>query len=354
MLIGADSFVLAASRPHIQDQSFTNLINDSCGPLMLPISRMRPTTTQTIAYLNKQNLQANLNFSYNMCVARVGKQFLQNLFASVIAREIEYADRYRVFYHGFDRTYILFQDIYSGLYSIVYKKILRDFVMLRIPDSDFNTFKNVNEFLRHHIRNGEIKNFGFDHIEHVKKRLLSVNPSLFGNTTYCGECTFQYFIDSHSVSGPSFKRLIKDVFKAFNYQTFFEKYKADIEELIDLLSDYEHEKTGGLLQIFVPESLVDSVAYKCRPYGLMAYDDEQPELHPASRDLDDYKRDALWADDSYDNIQFRLLINQHILNPNSGIKMFRYCNETEKTKQYNIKLKNLLDTMATDVREGLI
>lgn len=339
--------------PYTNDQSFTNLVNDSYKHLISPLSWHKPYKTQTIAYLDKENLQGNLNFSYNDCVTRVGKEFLQELFATVILREIEHADEYRVFYHGFDRTFILFQDMYSGLYKIAYKKVLRDFVMLRIPDADFSKFKNVKDFLHHSIKNGDFRGWAFDHLDHVKKRLLSVNPSLFGNTTSFGECTFHYFMSSDSVSGPNVMRIVEDVFKAFSFQKLFERYKNDIEELKRFVSDYESAKTGGLLQIFIPESLVNALAYRCQPYGQMAYDDEKPEQHPASKDLDDYKRDATWADYSYDQIQFRLLINQKLLDPTSGIKMFRYCNETENMKQYNLKLKKLMDKMADDVRKGL-
>ncbi|MFH1831979.1 MAG: hypothetical protein ABH827_04245 [bacterium] len=147
-------------------------------------------------------------------------------------------------------------------------------------------------------------------------------------------------------------KIIQDLFSSFSYESYFLKYKKEIQELNTLLSESENDKTGILLQIFVPEKLINSLTYRCEVCGCLYYTDEKPEIHPATIDLDYYKNGpSFWESIiSFDLIQFRLLINQTTLNPNSGIKFFRFYNQTNNMKKYKIKLNQLINKIATDVR----
>jgi hypothetical protein len=309
------------------------------------------TKTQTMAYLSRNGLKNNLNSKYNDDIKRIGKPFFKQLFSSVLSKELEFQDTYRVFYHGQDRNFMLFQDIYKGLYEIAYKKCLKDFIILRIPHKEFGKHKNATDFLHHCIKNGDITKWDFDHLYRIKKQLLSVNASLFGNTCYLelGECTFHYFISSSNVSIIDISDLIKQTFEKFNYSEYYIKYLDHIDTLQKLLSAYEDEKTGALLQIFIPEKLVNSLCYRSKPFGLFYYNDLHPENHPATLDLDNYKNDLGWTDNVIDRTQFRLLINNSLLNPDSGIKFYRYCNETKNIKQYQKKLNHVLKKIKADI-----
>lgn len=359
-------YQIAAIQPYSYHFPVTTTVNSILGAtyttlgLQYAIHQEHPKT-QTLAYLNRDRLRSNLE-TFSTKINGIGKTFFEELFKTTLKREIQFNKGYRVFYHGQRRQFMLLQDLYNGLYQILHKKMLRDFILLRIPHKDFSHFTTASDFLHACVKDGTLKIY-FDDDYTIRKHLLAVNPSLFGNTTYgSGECTMQFFIDSDNIGSFSIATLVEELFNHFDYQSHFLKYKRDIQELEDLLAAYEHAKTGLLLQIFVPEHLVNSVAYRCKPYGIPYYADEHFEQHPATHDLTTYKESYgdNYPGSSYGNflspqdkeidaVQFRLLITNALLNPKSGIKFFRYCNQTENMEQYRAKLKKLLMNIATDI-----
>src|SRR5208283_2512227 len=98
----------------------------------------------------------------------------------------------------------------------------------------------------------------------------------------------------------------------------------EIKELSNLLSAYEKNKTGVLLQIFIPKSLVNDIAYRCNPCGLIYHNDKNPEKNRPSDDLCEYQAKNSLDDYSLDSTQFRLLMTQQMLDSTSGVKIFRY------------------------------
>lgn len=309
--------------------------------------------TQTVAYLSNETLQTNINGNYADHVSRLGKEYFVDLFKTIIQKELDFSHNYRVFYHGQDRVFMLFHDIYKGLYELVKKKDLCDFIMLRIPAKDTGKFPTIQKFLSHCINNGTIYNDSFDHLDEIRKRLICLNPSLFGNTHVPGECTLDYFMGSFSIGHVDIMDLIKNVFNSFKIAPLFSKYETELRELNSLLLRSEETKTGALLQIFIPEPLVNKLTYRCEPYGNLYYKDKHPEIHAASADLDEYKQGGHSHPWKLDATQFRLLINETTLNPKSGIKMFRYCNKTKNVERYEQKLKNLLKNIGHSLAQGL-
>jgi len=307
------------------------------------------TNTQTMAYLNREGLQHKLNSKFNTDIKRIGKPFFKNLFCSILKKEILHAKKYRVFYHGQDRIFMLFQDLYDGLYQIAYTKSLKNFILLRIPNKDFGKYKNTQQFLYDCIKDHSIHNSRFDHLASISKQLFCVNASLFGNTRHLGECSFHYFISSWSVSKIDILSLIKNLFSFFKYETYFTTYKSSITQLHNLLVDQERNKTGLLLQLFVPAQLINKLAYRSHAFGHYYYSDLQPEKHPAIIDIDSYRNNVTWTDSTMDKTQFRLLINNAMLNPNSGIKFHRYYNKTNNVKKYQTKLQKLLANIKADI-----
>mgnify|MGYP006292861397 CR=1 FL=1 len=387
--------------------------------------------TQTLSYLSNDKLIKQLSEVYEYHQQKfeaLGKEALSRFVVDPIKKEFELKDDYYVFYHGQKREFLLIQDLFARLNELVRKKALKDFVMLRIPDKDYKKFKNVKQFLGKY--KDEMKNFigWFDGQDHIYKILLAVNPFLFGNTSmiWGGECSFAYFLGSDSIAWLDIFNLAKNVFKYFDLEVNW-KYERPIKELMGLLSTYEKNKTGVLLQIFVPKKIVDEISYRCIPGGNFYYKDSINEV--SSKDLSKYQKNKKWfsikfnkyisnnvkfakyysalgyyagcgiplillgkllkherlvdfirnplrgvsnkcldygfkflnksykyqtfyspiSSKNIDRMQFRILLNEDImLNPDSGVKIFRYCNETELVKEYKKKLDKLFADISKD------
>ncbi|MFH1644381.1 MAG: hypothetical protein ABIA74_04365 [bacterium] len=389
--------------------------------------------TQSIAYLSNDKLRNGVSkeYEYQKKFKDLGKDAFSKFVVDPISKEVELRDDYYVFYHGQKRDFLFIQDLYSRLSELFRKKALKDFVMLRLPENDHKKFKNVKQFLNEYKE--EMENFWgwFDGQNHISKILLAVNPFLFGNTTniFGLECTFQYFLDSRSISYVDIANLARDVFR--NFGVLYDKYDTQIIELINCLSLYETNKTGLLLQIFVPKEIVNNVSYRCIPGGML-YDksakqktsEDLSKYQTSSKNglLDKYLLDPSKAFKFYtkyysvfgfyasygiplalasrlmdnvsyklsgnkliycfigqsldyvsskffdishdafekcinklpykkdmDSMQFRILLTEDImLNPDSGVKIFRYCNETEAVKEYKTKFNHLIDDIKRD------
>lgn len=329
----------------------TPFLEKTTQKLALDPSTNKKVNTQSLTYLNRKNLRNKVSSSFDFKLTTLGKDFFENLINDVIKKEVEFKDNYYVFYHGQKREFLLLQDLYAGLNQAINKKTLKDFVQLRLPDSDLKKFRTVLEFLKESIKNGEIKNSMFDELSHIRKFILAVNPSLFGNNYNWGESTFSYFINSSNASYIDISNLVQQTFEHFNLKHLYPKYQEEIVSISALLSAAEQQKTGLLQQIFIPKEKVNLIAYQCKPWGLLYH--SNPENNPASIDLETYKNDTFsvfTSDKSVDEKQFRLLINQDMLSPDNGIKIFRYTNQTENTKKYNDRLKNLLAQISNDIQ----
>ena len=348
--------------PHYKpDPVIANIIDQTYQKLVVVDPHAHTTHhTQTLTYLGRKGLRDNIGPHNQWKIQEIGTDFFEHLLDDVIKKEIEFEDEYYVFYHGQKREFIFPQDLYEGFYKIKFKQALKDFFMLRIPTKpsfifstdDFEKFKTIKEFIKKHIDNGEIKQWDFDEHKNIKKVLLAVNPSLFGNNFNGGESSFNYFINSGNASWIDITQITKDVFEYFEIPHLYTKHKKELDYLAKLVSTtYDAKETGILLQIFIPKKIVDDVAYRCKAWGLLHY--QNPNTHPASLDLEKYKQDSftfLTPDYTLDEMQFRLLLNnQFLLNPKSGVKFFRYYNETERTKGYKSKLQNLLQSITTEV-----
>lgn len=341
----------------IPDSSSIDLsgaIKSVCLDVVLTNGLKQTETTPTLAYLGHSGLRNEVSKIFSSKITEIGLDFFKNLLKCVIQNEIKFKDDHYVFYHGQPRDFALMQDIFHGLSKIIYKKEMRDFIMLRIPTQDQLRFGVVNDFLKYYIINGEIISvFEFDLQPHIKKLLLSVNPSLFGNTFGAGCSTLEYFLCSTGCTFVDTLDLIEKTFDFFRLQDFFSKNQFEIKALQELLGAREAGKTGLLQQIFIPKNIINQVAYRSMPLGSLYYEDRNPDGHPASIDLNDYERGKPGDDFSFDIIQFRLLMNGYMLDPKSGVKIFRYCHETANFIEYKIKLKELLSKIAQDYEKRL-
>lgn len=335
------------------NDQFVRFVNDNTNFFNTRLNFQIPSnkTCQTITYLNHPNLRQNIEDNYSYKINLIGKEFFENLINTVIEKELEFKESHYVFYHGKQLEFLLFDDLLDALNKIIFKKSVKNFFMLRIPDKDHKKFKTISEFLKYYMENGLIYDWDFDHKSQIQKLLLSVNPSLFGNNYNSGECTFYYFLNSTNANSLNIKNLIKNIFEFFKVEYLYKKYEDKISNLLQLLSTSDPKKTGILLQIFVPKNITDEVAYRCIPWGNLYYTD--PQFHPASVDADKYQNNTFsyseLLSNTLDEIQFRLLINEKLLDPNSKIRMFRYYNETNYVKQYEKELTLLINQINQDI-----
>lgn len=114
-----------------------------------------------------------------------------------------------------------------------------------------------------------------------------------------------------------------------------------------------------MLQIFIPKGRVDNWVYLACPCDFVfskkilgdIYDTNKKRHIKISPILDLYKQNPKKLNDlAYiDHLQARILINNDFLDPDSGVKFFRYNNLNKNiTKSYYNELKYIVNKMMLD------
>ncbi len=355
--------------------------------------------TQTEAHLSLgkirkliENRYANLKKAGDTTVVGILKydekplEMYLDLIASVLAKEGELKKTHYAFYHAQTIEWRVLQDLYRKLYEKFSLKggKLTNFEFLRFEQSEYA--KTPTEFLQEQTKGDE----GYDLIndnDNEKKLfllLLSANLALFGNISFQGECTWEYFINNTTRKTPG-KEHIENILNTFGAT---HDYIDDIMGLNDLLQLTPEQQ---LFQIFIPKNLVDTLAYLSFLEGIPAdkdtlewvrsklpkkllkaynpykkvFNDLRDIIHKEGDknklfanlieriDNEDFSVDALL--DTYCNtpniikninyLQARLLFTKNILlNPFVGIKMFRYTRLSKKQETaYQEKLGEIMD-----------
>jgi hypothetical protein len=290
----------------------------------------------------------------------------QKLIDSMLAAEEKYKNDYYVFYHGADSVWRLPQDLYLKLYTYfnpIRMSGVKDFIFLRFEDVHGPTL--VQEFLMNELKKQGLIN---DHGQ-IGAFLLSANLALFGNVGTPSECTWQYFIKSRGHKSPN-REIYEKMFNKFGLD---KQYIAEVMSLVKLYQTKEEM----LLQIFIPKELVDKIGYLAWVRGIPAHDETIQWVKRGVKDklyqktqqaLDDLTRvfkqeqvnnplfedmmDHIRAGDfklneflhvyrntpekiKYINdVMARLIITTDVLlNPRSGVKMFRYSTVTSHQLQ---------------------
>jgi hypothetical protein len=345
--------------------TYLNLINNSRTNVTWDVAP-QPSTQDypcpSVAYLQKSELQNQLtNDTYLIsAIKRIGPKYITYLVNQILWREESYAQQnYGIFYHGQQREFMLLQDLIAQLYQLIYKKPINNFFFLRMFDPDFGKYTDATQFLVDH--NYSVNNYGT--LE--QKVLLSVNPWLWGNSTNGGSCTFTFFLTSSNCTSVYFPDLIKHIFEQFKIEKYYTKYNTELSNLLNLLAAAETRKTGLLMQIFIPKTQVNTVAYRAvsggtpyyRPttyiysYG---YGYGSPSVN-ADQELPTYLQPTYITNNSFstlDAIQYRLLFTpQTLLDPSSGIVIYRYCNEqTQNMIQYKQDFDELINNIKSDLQ----
>ncbi len=340
--------------------------------------------TQTEAHLSVPSVQQLMNTVQDLARNKA-------IISQAMTKERELNDNYYVFYTAIPYMR-LFQDVTRKLYKRKVGNIgaLKDksfqFVRYSYNDPVYSQYPDATDFL---VK--ELAQYGIidDNQVRLKTILVSTNLSLFGNLTLSGESTWNFF--NHPQSwGVAPAAWLEASLKSFGYPP---EYTKKLIALAPLTQDTQ----GDLFQIFVPHNLVDQIGYHSWRQGIPfdpeiietwferdplilskrgLYHEEIKERvynirrrwqagDPAVKKLTElmierarqgkyrlstgieaYKktpRDVF----EINHQQGRLLItNDMLLNPNSGIKIYRYSNLTgSKLAEYKRKLKHIFAEM---------
>jgi hypothetical protein len=293
-------------------------------------------------------------FIYNIQQDKYTNLFplLEKIINEAIIKEDEMSKKYYVFYHGQKREFLLFYDLLSLFFKLYYKKELKDFFMLRIPDNNKELYDNITIFWE---KNKEIFDNGIgDHHKNMREALLSVTPTLLNGKI--GESALDFFFQHNNPEGDS--SIIRDIFKCFDIESLFIKYENKLEEVIKCLIKNEPNGTGVLLQIFIPCTEVDNIVYDAAPGGYRLTElasqsiKESDSFYKKSNKIEEFN-----AIREYEK-QYRILIENNVfLRPseNNDVKMFRYCNEeTESMKKYKKLFNEIAKELTKKVEEKTI
>lgn len=344
------------------------------GMRVIPAEQLKSDKfTQSQAHMSLPEIKKIIESKYNT------KPY-QKLIDVILAREKEYQDYY-VFYHGMDNVWRVPQDLYTKLY-IYFKKlpqdILSSFVFLRFGDVAGPS--NVQEFLVNKLKDKGLIN---DH--ELGNFLYAVNIALFGNVGVDPECTWQYFLKSRGHTHPD-RATYEKILDAFGISHHY------IDALMALTKLYK-TKEETIVQVFVPKNKVDQIGYLAWIRGIPAhkktmdmvlqsveskkfpktapaldyytklFKDEQ-EKNPIFSNLLDrvragdfelsyflkFYRNYPEKIDDINSFEARLIFTPEVLlNPLSGVKIFRYSMATdEQLKKYQQKLDDIFKKMVAE------
>ena len=329
--------------------------------------------TQSEAHLSLRHIRELITRTYNI------EPYL-NIISSCIAKEAEFKRSHYVFYHALANVWRVPQDLYRKLYERLnpLQEKTKDFEFLRFTSGDLEV--SAKTFVVDQLVNYGLIN---DNLGETSAVVLSCNLAIFGNVGFAGESTWEYFMTpkSHFTPGPESFKEILDNFDATH------EYMDQLIQLSDIL--YRQEQT--LLQICIPKTIVDYVAYIAFLQGIPAdkqtmdwileniprkqqkyytpYQKSLEKIHtvfeteqdkfPLFKELQERAKEGEFSMsalleiyrntprkiDNINYLQARLVFTKDILRtPGIGIKYFRYDTiPREKLQEYNQKLDEIVD-----------
>lgn len=311
---------------------------------------------------------------------------------AALAKEQEYRVCCYVFYSSIPYMR-LFQDIARKLYKRkglpwgAFQTKAFQFIRYTFQDPVYSQYKDVTDFLLQEImKNGVVD----DNDNRLKTILVSTNVALFGNADFPGESTYNYFMHPQGWAQAK-KEWLEACLVSYGYSASY------ADELLTLLP-YTQTTTGDLFQFIIPIDLVNKIGYlswrqgvPLDPYfidqilggqeltnssqetrGLEGtnflvykFKDRYKAHDPEAIKLVNYMLDQIRKGKFYlyprlseyrDHpvslagimyYQARLLVDSNtILNPTSGIKIYRYSTlDPEKEKIYRTKLSEIMKRM---------
>ena len=342
------------------------------------------TTKITSDLFTQSQAHMSLPEIKNLIAASYNTQPYEKMIALIFDREKQYKDDY-VFYHGADNVWRVPQDLYTRLYFHFNKlpaELMKNFIFLRFEDVSGPSV--VQNFLINKLKEGGLIN---DHA--LGSFLIAANVALFGNVGEKSECTWQYFVRPHGHLVPT--RAI--------YETIMDKFGLShkyIDELIALVDLYQ-TKEQTIIQLFIPKERVDEIGYLSWIRGIPAHKKTMdivlrsvenktfPKTAPAiayyaSLFKKEQENDSIFknllervkagdfsldyflhfyrnrpeAIEGINNFQARFVFTSGLLlNPLSGIKIFRYSAVTpEQLKKYEQKFDEIFKKIIAEKEQG--
>jgi len=311
----------------------------------------------------------------------------------VLTRETEYKRQYDVFYTVQECSRLL-QDVTRELYKRqvgelgALKNNAFQFVRYEYQKPQYNQFSGVNAFLKHAITKDGIAFDLFDN----NMMLVPADLSLFGNAGTGVYSTWMRFNKPEQECNPSMVRAsLAQVLASYGYS---DAYVNKLLELQSYLVDSHGKQLADLLQIFVPESMVNTIGYVswrlAIPYDQQLIDailnsqgitpiasreemikavgnfnrlykngdvnaqkavtDMLKRMESGSFKLEQYLYEYRTQPQTLPTLNFaqaRLLItNKVMLNPESGVRIYRYSQlEPAKEAAYKIELERIFHQM---------
>ena len=340
--------------------------------------------TQTQAHLQMPRVRSAIDKNYRI-------EEYMNIVSAVLVQEEEHKDSHCVAYHTTENAWRVAQDLYkqlaaynSSINNSPNKNLPEEYLPLRYGQYPSQSAK---EFLMNELKeNGLVDDQG-----KAAAYLLSVNFSLFGNVGYPSECTWDYFLRKKMNRIPD-RETYETILTQFG---FSHKY---IDELLELPNAFKTpQKT--ILQIFVPKNKIDEIGYLSWASGVPAHPDivdwarthvkkkkwkkgedknalfstqwlalhfkKAQEKNPQFKELiksieeGDYSLQSYlkiycnspWELPDINHVQGRLIVTPDILlNPNSGVEIYRY--STASRKQLNEYSRRLNEIVNKIINEG--
>lgn len=256
----------------------------------------------------------------------------------LLQREREYWATHYVFYHAQNSAHRIAQDFWQQVLSLVHLEYHADFIPVRFSESTkMLANSNPEKFLLAHTMIPKCKESGHKHSDtnpDIRRHLLSVNLALTGNLHDYGECSLSYYLGNQSIQKFATAELLGEIFEYYALNQSFIKDLIAFEQSLG-------RNFGSLLQIFIPQQKVNDCVYLARPWGcpytknlgfpgykvINGYG-YQAEIAPV---LDWIRRRGAARDqltkDVLEALQARIVLGTDIvLNPRSGVKIFREVN----------------------------
>ena len=228
-------------------------------------------------------------------------------------------------YHGLsDAAYL--NMLFNGfMVSLLEDEHFHQNLLPRFPNSSGPT--NVDELKKLHPP--EKYQESYDHAPAVQRELMSMSPCLFSNFNTDGESSWFFFITNKSVNPPRadvyFNWLCEKyqlIFTPEQKKIYEERFCALHDSLQNGLKRYQRlitpssqrenrEDIGVMLQILIPNKLVNDICYASVAYG--APDPKYPDLLTTLKDL---RKNPI----SYPDLQIRVLA-QSLMVPEHGIQI---------------------------------
>jgi hypothetical protein len=301
----------------------------------------------TLAFLSNQELMKAVRRSFGKQV----EQHKQHLINPALQREIRYGKTHSPFYHGQNLVHRVYQDILGAVYRALGEQLPEDFVFLRfwhdgVEQKTAQAFIDSEEagykWGKPHWDDGQ---------RSLAKNILSTTYSLFGNVTN-GSCAFEYYNRNGNNVHYTLKDLLNRLFEQYGFNASYIKEFDKAHELL------QAKGGGSICQIFIPKDIVDQCVYISQPGGtpqsdeianIAGFDNDKnryiqitPFLRFCCTQPSDIGR-------YIEGTQARIVFVPAMLDPKSGVKIFRYAQiEPEILKAYQDKITSLCTQMVAE------